>query len=143
MRDAPAHVLAQHCELMAKFLNTQLTIATDPKQNAAAVTASCDVDLTNFERNAMQLLGLRYTLECRVLNRDLQYEQTVLAYDEQALPADLPVAHMVFEAVTPTSDLHLHLFTRDELIAEFTLTNGETGSQEVVRSAVLSADLAA
>jgi hypothetical protein len=100
------------------------------------------VDLTNFELNAMRLLDLRYTLECRVLNRDLQYEQTVLVYDSQSVPADVPAAHMVFQAATAMSDLHQHVFTRDQLIAEFTLTNSETGSQEIVRSEVLTADLA-
>jgi hypothetical protein len=91
----------------------------------------------------MELLGLRYTLECVVLNRDLQYEQKVLAYDAQSLPDGLPVAHIAFEAVTAMSDLHQHVFTRDELVAEFTLTDGETGSQEIVRSEVVKADLVA
>ena len=128
---------------MAKIHNPQLTITTDPNQNAATVVATCDVDLTDFERNAMELLGLRYTVECVVLNRDLQYEQAVLGYDAQSLSAGLPVAHIAFEAVTPMSDLHQHVFTRDELVAEFTLTNGESGSQEVVRSDVVKADLVA
>ena len=128
---------------MATISNPQLTITTDPEQNAATLVANCDVDLTDFERNSMKLLGLQYTLECVVLNRDLQYEQTVLVYDAQSLPADLPVAHMAFEAATAMSDLHQHIFTRDELIAEFTLTNGETGSREIMRSAVVKADFVA
>jgi hypothetical protein len=70
------------------------------------------------------------------LNRDLQYERTVLAYEAQSLPADLPVAHIAFEAVAARSDLHQHVLTQDELVDEFTLTNGETGSQDIVRSEV-------
>jgi hypothetical protein len=126
---------------MSKINNPELTITTNPMHNGASVVATCDVDLSNFELNAMQLLDLRYTLECRVLNRDLQYEQTVLVYDPQSVPADVRATHMVFEAVTAMSDLHQHVFTRDQLIAEFTLTNGETGAQEIARSEVLTADL--
>jgi hypothetical protein len=76
------------------------------------------------------------------LNRDLQYEATVLVYDPQSVPAELPVAHMIFGAVAPMSDLHQHVFTRDQLIAEFTLTNGETGAQHRLRSNLVTADLA-
>jgi hypothetical protein len=126
---------------MATISNPQLTITTDPMQNGASLVARCDVDLTDFELNAMRLLGLRYTLACGVLNRDLQYEQTVLVYEPQFVPADLPVAHMAFEAVSAMSDLHQHIFTRDELVAEFTLTNDETGSREIVRSELVTADL--
>jgi hypothetical protein len=128
---------------MTSITNPQLTVSTDPMQNRATVSASCDVDLTEFEANAIKLLDLAYTVECQVLNRDLQYEDTVLVYDPQIVPADLPVAHLVFEAVAAMSDLHQHVFTRDQLLAEFTLTNGETGAQQIGRSPVVTADLAA
>jgi len=47
---------------------------------------------------------------------------------------------MVFEATTAVSDLHQHVFPRDALIAEFTLTNAETGARDLVRSQVVTAD---
>ena len=134
--------LRSSIEEMANVFNPQLTISTDAEHDSASVTATCGVELTEFERNAMKLLDLKYTLECRVLNKDLQYEATVLEYDSQSVPSDLPQVHMTFTATTTMSGLHNHVFTRDELIAEFTLTNGETGSQETVRSATLTADLA-
>jgi hypothetical protein len=127
---------------MAKMYNPQLTITTEPMQNRANVVASCDVELTEFEVNAMRLLNLTYTLECRILNKDLQYEDTVLVYDAKSVPGNLLAAHIVFEAVAAMSDLHEHVFTRDQLTAEFTLTNAETGAREIVRSDVVTADLA-
>jgi hypothetical protein len=123
--------------------NPQLTITTDPMQNRATVSATCDVELTEFELNAIKLLDLTYTVECQVLNRDLQYEDTVLVFDPQAVPGDVPVAHMLFSTVAPMSDLHQHVFTQDQLFAEFSVTNGETGARHIVRSPVVKADLAA
>jgi hypothetical protein len=128
---------------MSRIDNAQLTISTDPMQNRAAVSASCDVTVTELERNAIKLLDLTYTVECQVLNRDLQYQATVLKYNAQSVPGDLPVAHMVFSAVVAMSDLHQHLFTDDQLRAEFVLTNGETGAQDIVQSPVVTVELAA
>ena len=42
----------------------------------ATVVASCDVELTDFEVNAVNVLRPRYTVDCRVINRDIQYENT-------------------------------------------------------------------
>jgi hypothetical protein len=39
--------------------------------------------------------------------------------------------------------LREHLFTRDELFAELTLVNNETGVEQIVRSATQTVDLAA
>jgi hypothetical protein len=77
---------------MAKLSNPQLSVTTDPIQNRADVAASCDVELTEFEVNAIKLLDLKYTLECRVLNRDLQCEDTVLEYEPQMVAGELPMA---------------------------------------------------
>jgi hypothetical protein len=128
---------------MASIDNPQLAITPYPMQNRASVSATCNVELTRYEVNAMRLLGLTYVLECRVLNRDLQYEDTVLTYEPQSVPGVLLTVHMVFEMDAVMSDLHEHIFTRDKLIAEFTLTNSETGAQEIVRSDVITADLTA
>ena len=130
---------------MAVIEIPRLTVTTDPLLNQARVTASCDVRLTDFEVHAAMLLGLRFTLECRVLNRDIQWVDTVLRYDPVELPRDGSSASAIqpitFERVSTMSDLHEHLFTRDELIAEFTLTNQETGTAQVNRTEVLTVAL--
>jgi hypothetical protein len=130
---------------MATMHNTQLSVTTDRLDNLATLVASCDVDFTEFEVNAMTLLGLHYTVACQVLNRDLQYEDPVIRFSDQELP---PVAteatqteHVEFRSDSVMSDLHEHLFTKDQLVAEFTLTNMETGAAETLRSNVVAVDL--
>jgi hypothetical protein len=131
--------------LVASIEHPLLQVSTNPFQNQATVIASCDVEFSDFEVNAMNVLGLRYTVECRVLNKDLQYEDTVLRYNRQDLPRDTQRArhseHIVFETGAVMSDLHEHVFTRDQLVAEFTLTDHETEAAQVRRSAVLTVDL--
>jgi hypothetical protein len=58
------------------------------------------------------------------------------------VPGEQTVAHMLFEAAAAKSDLHRHVFTQDQLFAEFVLTNGETGAQQIVRSPGIATDLA-
>jgi hypothetical protein len=130
---------------MATMRNAQLAVTTDRFDNMATLVASCDVDFTEFEVNAMTMLGLHYTVACQVLNRDLQYEDPVIRFSDQELP---PVAteatqteHVEFRSDSVMSDLHEHLFTKDQLVAEFTLTNMETGAAETLRSNVVAVDL--
>ena len=47
---------------MATINNPQLTVSTHPLRNMATVVASCDVELTDFEVNAVNVLRLRYTV---------------------------------------------------------------------------------
>src|SRR6266568_8007958 len=122
---------------MATMRNIQLAVTTDRFNNLATLVASCDVDFTEFEVNAMNLLGLHYTVACQVLNRDLQYEDSVIRFGHRELPPVATAAtlteHIVFRSDAVMSDLHEHLFTKDELVAEFTLTNVETGEAEIGR----------
>jgi hypothetical protein len=125
--------------------NVQLAVTTDRLDNLATLVASCDVDFTEFEVNAVTLLGLRYTVACQVLNRDLQYEDPVIRFSEHDLP---PVArdatrtaHVEFRSDSVMSDLHEHLFTKDQLVAEFTLTNMETDAVKTPRRNVVGVDL--
>jgi hypothetical protein len=132
---------------MATINNPQLTVSTHPLLNTATVVASCDVELTDFEVNAVNMLRLRYTVDCRVINRDIQYEDTVIRYDSRDIPqlgyAAESTNHVVFEIDALMSDLHEHILTNDQLIAEFTLTDRETGAQQTVRSKAVEVDLVA
>jgi hypothetical protein len=56
---------------MASISNAQLAITTDPLHERASISVSCDVEFTNVEVNAMNLLGLRSRLECQLVNKDL------------------------------------------------------------------------
>ena len=130
---------------MAALHNIQLAVNTDRFDNLTALVASCDVDFTEFEVNAMTLLGLRYTVACQVLNRDLQYEDPVIRFSDKELPPVATAAtrteRVEFRSDAVMSDLHEHLFTKDQLLAEFTLTNMETGETETGRSNVVAVDL--
>ncbi len=132
---------------MATINNPQLTVFTHPLRNMATVVASCDVELTDFEVNAVNMLRLRYTVDCRVINRDIQYEDSVISYDSRDIPPlgyDAESAnHVVFEIDALMSDLHQHILTNDQLIAEFTLTDRDTSAQQTVRSKAVEVDLVA
>src|SRR5260370_15788229 len=112
----------------------ELTIAPDRLQNLATISVSCEVQFTEFEVNAMNILGLRYTLHCRVFNKDLWDVEPVAILDDQVFPraAEAPVSrneHVVFETVRAMSDLRTHVITQDQLLAELKLENEETGQQ--------------
>jgi hypothetical protein len=126
--------------------NFQLSAETSPELNRATIVAACDVEISDFELFASQASPLRYSVDCRVLNKDLQYEDTVMTYPRQTLPREgCPsgaTQHLVFEAVgVMMSDLHRHVFTRDELIAEFTLNDADGGVQQTYRSQALRVSL--
>lgn len=131
---------------MPTIHNPVLTVAPHEDLTRATVRVVCNVEFTDFEVNAMNQLGLRYALSCEILNKDLWYETTSLAFDDVAFPR-LPrrataSEEVVFERIAPLDELREHVFTKDELLAELTLVNGETGEQQVVRTARVKVDLA-
>ncbi len=132
---------------MATIHPPTLTIAPDEALDRATVRVESNVQFTDFEVNAMNKLGLGYTLQCRVINKDLWYESTVLVLDEVVLPRIAGAAAaseaVVCETVVALDALREHMFTRDELLAEVSLVDTETGAEQVVRSEMLSVDLAA
>ena len=129
---------------MASIHRPKLTVDPNRLENTATVRATCGVEFTEFEANAMNLLGLRFEVRCRVVNKDLQYETTVLTYEPQWLDYHAAEgATVVFETVTSMRDMHQHVFTRDELFAVFTIENGETGDQCSRRTEIVAVDLVA
>jgi len=127
--------------------NATLTISTDRPQDRAAVVVSCDIEFTDVEVNAMNILGLRYTLNCRVLNKYLLDEDAVVTYGHHSYPRYASDARRyeraVFDTNVPMTDLNERLFGKDTLVAELTLKNEETGEQVVERTEEVSVDLAA
>ena len=134
---------------MATINNTRLAIATDPLDDRATITVTCDVEFTDVEVNAMNILGLRYSLQCQIIDRDLWYQEAVAVLDERSFPrtADTKASrneHVVLTTDRPMSDLHTHLVSNDKLQAELTLGNEETGQVEATsRTEFVSVDLAA
>ncbi len=53
---------------MATISNPTLTVNTNRPSDQASVVVSCDIQFTEVEVNAMNMLGLQYTLHCQVLN---------------------------------------------------------------------------
>jgi len=132
---------------MPTIKNADLAISTDRPQDRATVVVSCDVEFTDVEVNAMNVLGLRYTLNCRVLNKYLLDEDSVVTYVHHSYP---PFAgegrryeHAVFDTNVSIALLNEHVFGKDTLVAELTLNNDETGEQVVERTEEISIDLAA
>jgi len=132
---------------MAHIKHPQLAITTDRPHNKATITVTCEVEFTDFEVNAMNMLGVRYSLQCHLLDMEMLYPDAVVAFDRQVFPR-LPGGgntheHALFVTDAAMSDLHWYVFGKDTLVAELTLKNEETGIATVKRSDVLQADLTA
>lgn len=132
---------------MSTISNAALTVATHRPQDDASVLVTCDVAFTEVEVNEMNLLGLQYRLECRVLNKDLLDEDPVVSYQDIRFPRTAAEArrfeHAVFENYVPMDNLHERLIGKDKLVAEIKLRNDETGGEVTQRSEDIDVDLAA
>ncbi len=132
---------------MASIKHPQLAVTTDRPHDKATIVVSCDVEFTEFEINAMDMLGVRYTLQCHLLDMDMLYPDSVVAFDRQEfprVPAGAKTHELAaFETNAAMSDLHWYVFGKDTLVAQLTVRNEETGVETVKRSDVLQADLTA
>ena len=132
---------------MPTIRNADLAVSTDRPANRATVIVTCDIHFTDVEVNAMDILNLRYALNCKVLNKYLLDEDPVITFREQTFPRVSGVArhheHVVLETSAPMYDLHERLLGKDTLTAEIRLRNEETGDEEVQRTDEISVDLAA
>ena len=131
---------------MAQVSNPTLTVATDRPIDQAGLTVECDADFTDFEVNEMNILGLRYQVQCRVIDRDMLNDQPVATFTSIALPRISGNAtahdHIRFSELDPMYDLHSpRLLGKDRLIAEVTLRNQETGEEKTAKSEMVVVDL--
>ena len=131
---------------MATVVNPRLAVRADRLHDRANISVSCDVDFTDVELNAMQLLGLRYHVQCQLVDRDLWNVKPVAIFDEWTLPrtTEMTVSkheHVVFNTDRPMTDLHTHFLSNDQLQAEVKLRNNETGEEVVGRTDFVAVDL--
>jgi len=132
---------------MATITNAELAVTTNRPDDHASVVVSCDVQFTEVEFNAMNILGLQYTLHCQVLNKDMLDEDAVVTYNAITFPRISGQArrydHAVFDTYAGMERLHDRLIGKDKLVAELRLRNEETQAEEVQRTEVIAVDLAA
>ena len=132
---------------MATITNAELTITTNRPEDRASVVVTCDVEFTEVEVNAMNMLGLQYTLHCQVLNREMLDEEPVVSYHHQQFPRVAGMGrryeHVTFDKYEPMYLLHDRLIGKDKLVAQLKLKNEETGAESVKRTEVIAVDLAA
>jgi hypothetical protein len=119
---------------MAAITNAALSITTDRPEDRANVVVSYDLQFTDVEVNAMNILGLPYTLHCSVLNKEMLDEDPVVSFQHQTFPRS-PGGAMRYQ--------HERVFGNDKLVAELKLKNEEVGAEVVQRTEVIEADLAA
>ena len=95
----------------------------------------------------MNMLGLQYTLHCKVLNHDVFEDDQAVAYHHVSFPRVAGEAQRYdqasFEATVPMELLHDRLIGKDQLVAQLKLKNEETGAEDVLRTDTISVDLAA
>ena len=132
---------------MPTIKNADLAISTDRPHDRATVIVRCDIEFTEVEVNAMDILALRYTLNCQVLNKYMLNDDPVLTYRVHTYPhygkAARRYEHAVFETTVPMFSLNERLFGKDILVAELKLRNEETGEEVVTRTEEIKIDLAA
>jgi hypothetical protein len=132
---------------MPSIKNPELTVTTNRPVDRAAVLVSCDLEFTDVEVNAMNLLGLQYTLSCEVINKDLLDEDPVVTYHNLTFPRVANDArryeHVIFDSYEAMELLHDRLIGKDKLRAKLTLRNEETHEEVTARTEVIAVDLAA
>jgi hypothetical protein len=132
---------------MASINRPELTVTTNRPNDRASVIVSCDIEFTDVEVNAMNLLGLQYTLTCQVLNKEMLDEDPVVTYRAHHFPIAPGGArnyeHVVLDTYEWMDSLHERLIGKDKLVAKLTLTNDETKAEVTARTETISVDLAA
>ena len=132
---------------MATITNPELTVTTNRPIDRAAVIVSCDLEFTDVEVNAMNMLGLQYNLTCEVYNKEFLDDDLVITYPVQQFPiapgAGQRAAHVVFDTHEDMDAMHERLIGKDKLVARLTLTNEETHEEVKAQTETLSVDLAA
>jgi len=132
---------------MPSIKHAELSVTTDRSQNRATVVVSADIEFTEVEVNAMDLLGLHYTLDCRVLNKYLIDDDPMLTFHSHSYPrvefGARRYENAFFETSVDMDSLHERLIGKDNLVAELRLKNEETGQEDVARTDAVAVDLAA
>lgn len=84
----------------------------------------------DVEVNAMNILGLRYVLNCRGPNKYLLDEQPVITYVKRLFPPMRGEArrygHVIVDLWSPMDESRERLLGKDKLVSELALRNDET-----------------
>jgi hypothetical protein len=132
---------------MPKLSNAMLSVNTDKSHDRATVRVTCDIEFSEVEVNAMNILGLRYALHCTIMNKELLDEDAVTKFHHVKFPRVAGAAyryeHAEFETTEPMEMLHDRLLGKDQLLAELKLKNEETGTEDVLRTDTIGVDLVA
>jgi len=95
----------------------------------------------------MNILGLRHSLDCQLLIRDLLNEVPIVRFPLRSFPQPPgPAAtheHVVFETVRYMTFHHLHHLGKERFVAKLTLRNEETGESLTSWTKTIAVDLAA
>jgi hypothetical protein len=132
---------------MSAINTPRLTVTTKRPTGHASVLVSCEIEFTDVEVNAMNMLGLEYRLTCQVLNKNLLDEVPVISYNEKTFPL-LPGEgrhreHIIFDSYDQVDTQHNLLIGKDKLVAEIHLRNLETHAEIITRTETIEVDLAA
>ena len=132
---------------MPTISNAALTINTNKPQDQATVRVSCDIEFTQVEVNAMNMLGLQYTLHCHVYNHEVFDDDRVVSYHHVDFPRVAGEAqryeHANFDSTVPMEYLHERMIGKDQLVARLKLKNEETGVEDTLDTDTIAVDLAA
>ena len=124
-----------------------MTVTTDRAHDQVTIVVSCDVEFTDFEVNTMNMLGVRYSLRCSLLDMDMLYAEADVHFAEQEFPrrpaATVKHEHAEFQVVATMHHLHRFIFGKDTLVGELVLRNEQTGVATVKRTEVVQVNLAA
>jgi hypothetical protein len=132
---------------MPTLSNASLSVNTNRPLDQATVRVGCDIEFTEVEVNAMNILNLRYTLRCKILNKELLDEDNVASFHHLSYPRTEGAARRferaVFEKTERMEFLHDRLIGKDKLVAELRLKNEETAAEDVLRTDTIAIELAA
>src|SRR5690349_17787457 len=113
--------------IMASINHPELSVTSNRPDDRASVIVNCDIEFTEVEINAMNMLGLEYTLTCQILNKEMLDEDPVVTYAARHFPMIRGDAHryehVVFDKYEWMESLHERLIGKDKLVAKLTLTN--------------------
>jgi hypothetical protein len=112
--------------------NSRLTIDTDRLHDRVTIVVHSDVNFNDSEVEAINLLGLHYTLSCQIVSVDRWDKRLVAILDDLNFPTDAELTvsnreHALLSSDRPMADLHTPFMANDNLQAQLSLRNDTTG----------------
>jgi hypothetical protein len=114
---------------MASITNQHLQVATIRPNVAGSAVVTCDVEFTEFEVNAMNVLGLQFELHCELVETGLLEGNSIHIWPTLMIPGDVAASRSrtaVFETHLTVAQISQRLIGPDKLAGYLTLRNVET-----------------